>query len=93
MNTSIDSLYSLWMALFQICNSDSAMEDEEHNVLVNTMGVVEKALVLKLEKEAPHIIKMLAVLTNFGVSEFSYLLKPLLKAYDPNLKSSLKKVA
>ncbi|WP_455480069.1 hypothetical protein V4B17_03415 [Bartonella sp. B23] len=93
MNTDIDSLCDLWMVLFQICNSYDGMEDEEHNVLVNTMGVVEKALVLKLEKEAPHIIKMLAVLTNFGVSEFSYLLKPLLKAYDPSLENPLKKVA
>ncbi|WP_413154852.1 hypothetical protein [Bartonella sp. cb54] len=92
MNTSIDSLYNLWMMLFKLCNRDG-IEDEECSTLVNTMSIVEKALVLKLEKEAPHIVKILATLADFGVSEFPRILNPLLRAYDPNLKSLLKKVA
>ncbi|WP_455474710.1 hypothetical protein [Bartonella sp. B30(2025)] len=91
MNISIDSLCDLWIVLFKLCNRDGIV-DEECNAIVNTMSVVEKALVSKIKKDA-HIVKLLAVLTDFGDSEFPRGIDPLLKAYDPNLKSSLKKVA
>ncbi|WP_455481276.1 hypothetical protein V3564_02630 [Bartonella sp. B12(2025)] len=92
MNTSIDSLCDLWLVLFKLCNRDG-IEDEECNALVNTMSTVEKALVLKLKKEYPHIIKLLAVLTDCGGSNLPRVIDPLLRAYDPTLESPLKKVA
>ncbi|WP_455466791.1 hypothetical protein [Bartonella sp. B39] len=91
MNTDIDSLCDLWIALFKLCNR-GGVEDEECTAIVNTMNVVEKALVSKIKKDA-HIVKLLVVLTDFGDSEFPRVIDPLLKAYDPSLKSPLKKVA
>ncbi|WP_332060814.1 hypothetical protein [Bartonella sp. CB74] len=91
MNTSIDSLCDLWMVLFKLCNRDG-IEDEECTAIVNTMSAVEKALVSKIKKDA-HIIKLLAVLTDFGDSEFPRGIDPLLKAYAPSSESPVKKVA
>ncbi|WP_455475522.1 hypothetical protein [Bartonella sp. B17] len=91
MKTDIDSLCDLWIALFKLCNRDG-VDDEESTAIANTMSVVEKALVSKIKKDA-HILKLLAVLTDFGDSEFPRGIDLLLKAYDPNLESPLKKVA
>ncbi|WP_455480094.1 hypothetical protein V4B17_03550 [Bartonella sp. B23] len=91
MNTDIDSLCDLWIALFKLCNCGGVGE-EECNALVNTMSIVEKALVSKIKKNA-HIVKLLAVLTDFGDSEFPRGIDPLLRAYDPSSENPLKKVA
>ncbi|WP_455481568.1 hypothetical protein V4P56_03505 [Bartonella sp. B35(2025)] len=56
------------------------------------MSTVEKVLIFKLKEESPHIIRLLAVFTDFGYSEFPQAMDPLLRAYDPSLKSPLKKV-
>ncbi|WP_455475724.1 hypothetical protein [Bartonella sp. B17] len=91
MNTDIDSLCDLWIALFKLCNR-GGVGDEESTAIANTMSVVEEALVSKIKKNA-HIIKLLTVLTDFGDSEFPRGIDPLLKAYDPSLENPLKKVA
>ncbi|ACS50692.1 hypothetical protein Bgr_08970 [Bartonella grahamii as4aup] len=54
---------------------------------------MEKALILKLQDELPNALKILAILTDFGYSEFPTVMVPLLKAYEPNLESPIKKVA
>ncbi|WP_455475698.1 hypothetical protein [Bartonella sp. B17] len=89
MKTDIDSLCDLWIALFKLCDG---IKDEDCNAIANTMSVVEKALVSKIKKDA-HILKLLAVLTDFGDSEFPRGIDSLLKAYDPSLENPLKKVA
>ncbi|WP_455478685.1 hypothetical protein V3565_02155 [Bartonella sp. B10] len=91
MNTDIDSLCDLWLVLFKLCNRGS-VEDEECTAIVNTMNVVEKALVSKIKKDA-HIVKLLVVLTDFGDSEFPRGMDSFLKAYNQNLESLIKKVA
>ncbi|WP_455466815.1 hypothetical protein [Bartonella sp. B39] len=63
MNTNIDSLCDLWIALFQLCNRDG-IEGEESKAIVNAMSVIEKALVSKIKKDA-YIVKLLVVLTDF----------------------------
>ncbi|WP_455480990.1 hypothetical protein V3564_00955 [Bartonella sp. B12(2025)] len=92
MKTDIDSLCDLWLVLFKLCNRDD-IDDEECNSLVNSMDAVENVLVLKLKKEYPHIIRLLAVLTDCGGSNLPKIIDPFLRAYDPTLESSLKKVA
>ncbi|MCZ2158870.1 hypothetical protein NPX99_06250 [Bartonella sp. 220] len=92
MNTSIDFLCDLWMALSQFSNHQG-IGDEDCNALVQIMGVVEKALILKLQDEMPNITKILAVLTDFGASEFPTAMDPFLKAYNPDLENPIKKVA
>ncbi len=57
------------------------------------MGMVEKALVFKLQDEVPNITKILAALTDFGDSEFPTVMLPLLRAYEPDLENPIKKVA
>ncbi|WP_041581349.1 hypothetical protein [Bartonella grahamii] len=92
MNSSVDFLCDLWMALSQFSRHEN-MSDKECTALVDTMSVVEKALILKLQDELPNALKILAILTDFGYSEFPTVMVPLLKAYEPNLESPIKKVA
>ncbi|EJF78186.1 hypothetical protein ME7_00177 [Bartonella birtlesii LL-WM9] len=92
MNTSIDFLCDLWITLFQFVNCEY-VDDKNCSALVDIMGVVEKALILKLQDEVPNITKILAVLTDFGDSELPHSMDPLLQAYAPTLESPIKKVA
>ncbi|EJF85334.1 hypothetical protein [Candidatus Bartonella washoeensis] len=92
MKCSVDFLCDLWIALSQFSNHQS-VGDEDCNTLVQVMGVVEKALILKLQDEVPNITKILAVLTDFGASEFPTTIDPFLKAYNPDLEIPIKKVA
>ncbi|UTO28702.1 hypothetical protein [Bartonella harrusi] len=92
MNTSIDFLCDLWMALSQFSNYPG-LGDKDCNNLVEVMDMVEKALILKLQDDVPNITKILAVLTDFGASEFPAAIDPFLKAYQPNWENPIKKVA
>ncbi len=92
MKVDTNFLCDLWMALSQFSNHQS-VGDEDCNTLVQVMGVVEKALILELQDEVPNFTKILAVLTNFGASEFPMAMNPFLKAYEPDLESPIKKVA
>ncbi|OLL51075.1 hypothetical protein KAE70_06560 [Bartonella henselae] len=92
MNTSIDFLCDLWMALFQFSN-DENINEKECTALVDIMSLVEKVLVLKLQDDVPNIVKILAVLTDFGDSELPHSMDSLLRAYEPDLDNPIKKVA
>ncbi len=92
MNSSVDLLCDLWMALYQFSDRDD-VEDKAFNALIETMDAIEKALILKLQNEVPNITKILAILTNFGASELPHSMDSLLKAYEPSLESPIKKVA
>ncbi|WP_273789660.1 hypothetical protein [Bartonella sp. ML70XJBT] len=85
-------LCDLWMALSQFSN-DENVSDKDCSALVDIMGVVEKALILKLQDDVPNITKILAVLTGFGTSELPHSMNPLLQAYAPTLEIPIKKVA
>ncbi|WP_156851740.1 hypothetical protein [Bartonella refiksaydamii] len=85
-------LCDLWMALSQFSRHEN-MSDKECSALVDTMSVVEKALILKLQNEVPNILKILTVLTDFGDSELPHSMDSLLRAYEPSLESPIKKVA
>ncbi len=92
MNTSIDFLCDLWMALFQFSDRDD-VEDKAFNALIETMDAIEKALILKLQDESPNALRVLVMITNFGSLKPPSIMEPLLKAYDPSLKNSVKKAA
>ncbi|WP_330168526.1 hypothetical protein [Bartonella grahamii] len=92
MNSSVDFLCDLWMALSQFSRHEN-MSDKDCTALVDTMSVIEKALILKLQDEVPNILKILTVLTDFGDSELPHSMNPLLQAYAPTLESPIKKVA
>ncbi|MCZ2158856.1 hypothetical protein NPX99_06180 [Bartonella sp. 220] len=92
MKVDTNFLCDLWMALSQFSNHQG-IGDADCNALVQVMGIVEKALILKLQDEVPNITKILAVLTDFGASEFPTAIDPFLKAYQSNWENSIKKVA
>ncbi|WP_375609596.1 MULTISPECIES: hypothetical protein [unclassified Bartonella] len=92
MNTSVDFLCNLWMALSQFSRHEN-MSDKDCTALVDTMSVIEKVLILKLQNEVPSMLKILTVLTDFGASELPHSMDSLLRAYEPNLESPIKKVA
>ncbi|WP_212112992.1 hypothetical protein [Bartonella queenslandensis] len=92
MNTSIDFLCDLWMALSQFSRHEN-MNDKDCTALVDTMTVIEKALILKLQNEMPSILKILTVLTDFGDSELPHSMDSLLRAYEPNFENLIRKVA
>ncbi|WP_375627236.1 hypothetical protein [Bartonella sp. MU37NMGALS] len=92
MNTSIDFLCDLWMALFQFSDRDD-VEDKAFNALIETMDAIENALILKLQGESPNALKILAMITNCGTLSPPPIMKPLLKAYEPSLDNPIKKVA
>ncbi|WP_375615204.1 MULTISPECIES: hypothetical protein [unclassified Bartonella] len=92
MNSSVDFLCDLWMALFQFSNHHS-IGDENCNAIVEVMELIEKVLILKLQDEVPNITKILAALTDFGDSEFPTVMLPLLGGYEPDLENPIKKVA
>ncbi|WP_375697057.1 hypothetical protein [Bartonella sp. AP14QHHD] len=92
MNSSVDFLCDLWIALYQFSN-DENINEKECTALINIMSLVEKALIFKLQDEVPNFTKILAVLTDFGASEFPMAMNPFLKAYESDLESPIKKVA
>ncbi|WP_273755829.1 hypothetical protein [Bartonella sp. MM73XJBT.G] len=92
MNTSIDFLCDLWMALYQFSDRDD-IEDKAFNTLIETMDAIEKVLILKLQNDVPNITKILAILTDFGDSELPHSMDSLLRAYEPDLDNPIKKVA
>ncbi|WP_375679598.1 hypothetical protein [Bartonella sp. AP7XZML] len=92
MNISVDFLCDLWMALSQFSNHRS-IGDENCNAIVEVMELIEKVLILKLQDELPNITKILAILTDFGASEPPHSMDSLLRAYEPNFESPIKKVA
>ncbi|OLL54167.1 hypothetical protein KAE70_00750 [Bartonella henselae] len=92
MKIDTNFLCDLWIALFQFSN-DENINEKECTALVDIMSLVEKVLVLKLQDDIPNIVKILAVLTDFGSSELPYRMDSLLRAYEPNLESPIKKVA
>ncbi len=92
MNTSIDFLCDLWMALFQFSN-DENVSDKDCSALVQTMNAIEKVLVLKLQDDVPNITKILAILTDFGTSELPHSMDSLLKAYAPTSERPATKAA
>uniref|UniRef100_UPI0035D030FE hypothetical protein n=1 Tax=Bartonella sp. AP57NXGY TaxID=3243497 RepID=UPI0035D030FE len=69
------------------------MNDKDCTALVDTMSVIEKALILKLQDESPNALRVLAMITNFGSLKPPSIMEPLLKAYEPSLKNSVKKAA
>ncbi|UNE54643.1 hypothetical protein [Bartonella machadoae] len=92
MKVDTNFLCDLWIALSQFSNH-KGIGDKDCKALVEVMGIVEKALILKLQDDVPNITKILAVLTDFGASEFPATIDPFLKAYQPNLENPIKKVA
>ncbi|WP_019221592.1 hypothetical protein [Bartonella senegalensis] len=92
MNTSIDFLCDLWMALYQFSDRDD-IEDKAFNTLIETMDAIEKALILKLQDEPPNALKILAMITNFGTLRPPPIIESLLKTYEPSLESSVTKAA
>ncbi|WP_375695279.1 hypothetical protein [Bartonella sp. AC90GZZY] len=92
MNSSVDFLCDLWMALSQFSNHRS-IGDENCNAIVEVMELIEKVLILKLQDEMPSIFKILTVLTDFGDSELPHSMDSLLRAYEPNFENPIKKVA
>ncbi|WP_156851729.1 hypothetical protein [Bartonella refiksaydamii] len=92
MNTSIDFLCDLWMALFQFSDRDD-VEDKTFNALIETMDAIEKALILKLQEESPNALRILAMITNFGTLKPPPIMEPLLKTYEPSLENPIKKAA
>ncbi|WP_254475290.1 hypothetical protein [Bartonella sp. B1098] len=92
MKIDTNFLCDLWMALYQFSRHEN-MSDKDCTALVDTMSVIEKALILKLQNEMPSILKILTVLTDFGDSELPHSMDSLLRAYEPNLDNPIKKVA
>ncbi|WP_375685586.1 hypothetical protein [Bartonella sp. TT110JLCBS] len=92
MNSSVDFLCDLWIALAQFSNHQSVGYGD-CNALVQVMGMIEKVLILKLQDEMPSMLKILTVLTDFGDSELPHSMDSLLRTYEPNLESPIKKVA
>ncbi len=92
MNSSVDFLCDLWMALFKLSNH-RGIGDEDCNAIVEVMESVVDALVLKLQDDVPNITKILAILTDFGASELPHRMDSLLRTYEPNLDNPIKKVA
>ncbi|CDO46331.1 hypothetical protein BM1374165_00308 [Bartonella henselae] len=92
MKIDTNFLCDLWMALFQFSN-DENINEKECTALVDIMSLVEKVLVLKLQDDVPNIVKILAVLTDFGDSELPHSMDSLLRTYEPNFDSPIKKVA
>ncbi|WP_375635922.1 MULTISPECIES: hypothetical protein [unclassified Bartonella] len=80
------------MALFQFVNCEY-VDKKNCSTLVNIMGVIEKALILKLQDEVPNITKILAVLKGFGTSELPHSMNSLLQAYAPTLESPVVEAA
>ncbi|MDN0001873.1 hypothetical protein, partial [Bartonella henselae] len=80
------------LALSQFSKHEN-MNDKDCTALVDTMSVIEKALILKLQDEMPSILKILTVLTDFGDSELPHSMDSLLRAYEPDLDNPIKKVA
>ncbi|WP_317993594.1 hypothetical protein [Bartonella gliris] len=85
-------LCDLWIALSQFARHEN-MSNKECTALVDTMSVVEKALILKLQDDVPNITKILAILTDFGASELPHSMDSLVRTYEPNLDNPIKKVA
>ncbi|WP_330167796.1 hypothetical protein [Bartonella grahamii] len=94
MKVDTNFLCNLWMALYQFSRHEN-MSNKDCTALVDTMSVVEKALILKLQDDRlmPSILKILTVLTDFGDSELPHSMDSLLRAYEPNLESPLVKAA
>ncbi|UTO29084.1 hypothetical protein [Bartonella harrusi] len=92
MKVDTNFLCDLWMTLSQFSNHPD-LGYEDRKTLVAVMNVVENVLILKLQDEVPNITKILAVLTDFGASEFPTVMYSLLKAYESNLENPIKKVA
>ncbi|WP_375627783.1 MULTISPECIES: hypothetical protein [unclassified Bartonella] len=92
MKIDTNFLCDLWLALSQFSRHEN-MNDKDCTALVDTMSVIEKALILKLQDEMPSILKILIVLTDFGDSELPHSMDPLLRAYEPDFENPIKKVA
>ncbi|WP_375678584.1 MULTISPECIES: hypothetical protein [unclassified Bartonella] len=92
MKIDTNFLCDLWIALFQFSN-DENINEKECTALVDIMSLVEKALISKLQDELPNITKILAILTDFGDSELPHSMDSLLRAYEPNFESPIRKVA
>ncbi|WP_375614651.1 hypothetical protein [Bartonella sp. AC535YNZD] len=92
MKIDTNFLCDLWIALSQFSN-DENVSDKDCTALVDTMSVIEKVLILKLQNEVPSMLKILTVLTDFGASELPHSMDSLLKAYEPNLENPIRKVA
>ncbi|WP_375694038.1 hypothetical protein [Bartonella sp. AD24XZML] len=92
MKIDTNFLCDLWIALSQFSN-DENVSDKDCSALVQTMNAIEKVLILKLQDEMPSMFKILTVLTDFGDSELPHSMDSLLRAYEPNFESPIKKVA
>ncbi|GAA4666385.1 hypothetical protein [Bartonella pachyuromydis] len=92
MKIDTNFLCDLWIALFQFSN-DENINEKECTALVDIMSLVEKVLVLKLQNDVRNIVKILAVLTDFGSSELPHRMDSLLRAYEPNFENPIRKVA
>ncbi|WP_375610736.1 MULTISPECIES: hypothetical protein [unclassified Bartonella] len=92
MKIDTNFLCDLWMALSQFSRHEN-MNDKNCTALVDTMNVIEKALISKLQDEMPSILKILTVLTDFGDSELPNSMEHLLRTYEQNFDSPIKKVA
>ncbi|CAK01350.1 hypothetical protein [Bartonella tribocorum] len=92
MKIDTNFLCDLWMALFKFSNH-RGIGDKNCNAIVEVMELIEKVLVLKLQNELPNITKILAMITNFGSSELPHSMDSLLRTYEPNFESPIRKVA
>ncbi|WP_375703708.1 hypothetical protein [Bartonella sp. AD13SXNS] len=92
MKIDTNFLCDLWIALSQFSN-DENVSDKDCSALVQTMNAIEKVLVLKLQDDVPNITKILAILTDFGASELPHRMDSLLRTYESDLESPIKKVA
>lgn len=72
MKINTNFLYDLWIALFQFSN-DKNINEKECTALVDIMSLVEKVLVLPPQNDdVPNIVKILAILTDFGSLELPH---------------------
>ncbi|WP_406603966.1 hypothetical protein [Bartonella gliris] len=92
MKVDTNFLCDLWMALSQFSRHEN-INEKECTALVDTMSIVEKALILKLQDEVPNILKILTVLTDFGDSELPHSMDSLVRTYAPTLECPVVKAA
>ncbi|WP_375702283.1 hypothetical protein [Bartonella sp. AA89HNZF] len=92
MKIDTNFLCDLWIALSQFSNH-RGIGDANCNAIVEVMELIEKVLISKLQDEMPSMLKILTVLTDFGDSELPHSMDSLLRAYEANFESPIKKVA
>ncbi|WP_375657319.1 hypothetical protein [Bartonella sp. CM120XJJH] len=92
MKVDTNFLCDLWIALSQFSRHEN-ISNKDCTALVDTMSVIEKALIVKLQDESPNALRILAMITNFGTLKPPPIMEPFLKTYEPNLDPPIVKAA